>query len=575
MKRKAAYLSFLLTALLIIGTFSGDVISSSNSGEDECETQGVDRMSPDENGIDSHIIEDSADIDVPTWEIGTSWTYYQQMWQNDSDTNDYMYIEEEITYTVEAVEYITYQGNSYYGYNLTLDGEIIDGEGEQDGDEIEINGGTVGGYRFNKISDLGTVIDRQYRYMYGTDSTGFVDIDIWTYMNQTFQPVIENYDFPMDVNDMFWGNTTMRSWGYYRYDAGTLGSNESRFDENSSLEAEVSIPYTESVTVPSGSFDTYYVNSTMNEGGGGYMDRWFSPEVLSYVKEVSHTPEGDWIKRLTEYTVPDPTNSLAIEPREAEVGDEVNVTGEFPNHPNEDVTLRIPVGAEPDSEWNTTTDDSGGFSVVIEVPFAKDNTDTLVDFASVGLLAELDSDPTNEYAVATLVILLEEQTVQLTTGWNFVSTYLDLWNNDIEQIIDDEDYGIPDNYTCLKYYDEVEGWMSYVPGRDSIFNDMDHVNETMGIWIKVTDNVTLTFLGYPAGNTTFTLQPGWNLVGYPSSTPSVEDMPEEVTKVGYFDSSQEYNLSYDYSLDNFEFTPGEGYWLYNDADYDVDWLLEY
>jgi len=84
----------------------------------------------------------------------------------------------------------------------------------------------------------------------------------------------------------------MRSWAYYRYDAGTLGSDE------------------------------------------GYLDRWYSPEVKSYVREVAHTPDGDWIKRLMGYNVPEPANSLDIDPREAEIGDEVTVTGVFPNHPN-------------------------------------------------------------------------------------------------------------------------------------------------------------------------------------------------------------------------------------------------
>lgn len=131
-------------------------------------------------------------------------------------------------------------------------------------------------------------------------------------------------------------------------------------------------------------------------------------------------------------------------------------------------------------------------------------------------------------------------------------------------LIDDEDYGIPDNYTKLLYYDGFEGWKSFVLGRDSIFDDMDQVNETMDFWIKVTDKVTLTFLGYPPGNTTLTFQPGWTMVSYPSSTALVEDIPDEVTKVGYFDASQEYNLSYDYGPANFGFSPGEGYWLYTE-----------
>jgi len=48
-----------------------------------------------------------------------------------------------------------------------------------------------------------------------------------------------------------------------------------------------------------------------------------------------------------------------------------------------------------------------------------------------------------------------------------------------------------------------------------------------------------------------------------------------VTIVGHFDAAAEYNVAYDYDPANFEFNPGQGYWLYNDADYDVTWTVEY
>ncbi|MFW5898267.1 MAG: hypothetical protein ACOCT7_00265, partial [Candidatus Saliniplasma sp.] len=106
--KKAVYLSFILVALLLISALSGSVMRSSNISSGKYETPDADIVDHGKNSVNSDSIDESGDTDVPTWEIGSTWTYYQQLWQNDSDSDDYMYIEEEITYTVEAVEYYTY-----------------------------------------------------------------------------------------------------------------------------------------------------------------------------------------------------------------------------------------------------------------------------------------------------------------------------------------------------------------------------------------------------------------------------------------------------------------------------------
>ncbi len=61
----------------------------------------------------------------------------------------------------------------------------------------------------------------------------------------------------------------------------------------------------------------------------------------------------------------------------------------------------------------------------------------------------------------------------------------------------------------------------------------------MGIWLKVDQDCTLQVRGTLPGETVVTLYPGWNMMG------SFDDnqLPEAVDRVGYFDSTQEYNVS--------------------------------
>ncbi len=161
-------------------------------------------------------------------------------------------------------------------------------------------------------------------------------------------------------------------------------------------------------------------------------------------------------------------------------------------------------------------------------------------------------------------------------GWNFVSFNLELSDTNLVNILEDPEYGISGNYDRVMYYDAVaDSWYTYVPGRADQYNNLENWNHRMGVWIRMTVDDTLTVEGTEPGETIITLQPGWNMVGLPSSTSGNHGLPVEVSRIGYFDGSQEYNLAYDHDPGNFEFAPGEGYWLYNDADYEVDWIVTY
>lgn len=155
-------------------------------------------------------------------------------------------------------------------------------------------------------------------------------------------------------------------------------------------------------------------------------------------------------------------------------------------------------------------------------------------------------------------------------GWNFVSLNIIPSDTTPEAILAD----IEGNYDRLKWYDAYhEVWRTHVPGRPGHYNSLDIWDHTMGMWLRVTEDVTLYVEGTVPETTDITLYPGWNLVGVPDPTPGNHDLPTEVTRVGYFDASQDYNVAYDHDPENFIFTPGQGYWVYNGAGYEVTWTV--
>ncbi|MFO7792017.1 MAG: hypothetical protein R6W73_03430 [Candidatus Saliniplasma sp.] len=161
-------------------------------------------------------------------------------------------------------------------------------------------------------------------------------------------------------------------------------------------------------------------------------------------------------------------------------------------------------------------------------------------------------------------------------GWNFVSVNLNPDDTNLESILESENYGISGSYDRVMYYDAKVGeWLSYIPGRPEHFNNLETWDHTMGVWIQMNADDTLTIEGTEPTSTDITLQPGWNMVGLPSSTTGNHDIPAEVSHIGYFDASVDNNLAYDHDPANFTFSPSQGYWIYNGSNQTVTWTIEY
>ncbi len=190
-------------------------------------------------------------------------------------------------------------------------------------------------------------------------------------------------------------------------------------------------------------------------------------------------------------------------------------------------------------------------------------------------LEEQNTDSVQEHG-GTVIFDIELYAGGDAGGWNFVSFNLVQSDSSLETILEDPELGISGSYEKVMYFDtSTDSWYTYVPGRGEQFNNLENWNHRMGVWIRMTVDDVLTIAGTLPGQTSITLQPGWNMVGLPSSTSGNHGLPGEIDRVGYFDSSQTHNLAYDYSPGAFVFEPGQGYWIHNPTDTELVWTVDY
>ncbi len=104
-------------------------------------------------------------------------------------------------------------------------------------------------------------------------------------------------------------------------------------------------------------------------------------------------------------------------------------------------------------------------------------------------------------------------------GWNLMSIPLMKEGGiSLEEAFADE----WDNVQSIMHYDsQTKKWQMYHEDSPTWLNSLLSIDETMGVWVKFKTsgdgNLTLTG-GFPS-STDIHLEPGWNLVGYPSDTP--------------------------------------------------------
>ncbi|UCG69204.1 MAG: hypothetical protein JSV09_15720, partial [Thermoplasmata archaeon] len=115
-------------------------------------------------------------------------------------------------------------------------------------------------------------------------------------------------------------------------------------------------------------------------------------------------------------------------------------------------------------------------------------------------------------------------------------------------------------------------WKHYKVGKP-FGNNLFELNETMGFWIHITQPGDTIFVyngTKPTSNQTITLQPGWNMIGYPSLTSynrteglNNPTFGQEIDLIQWYDAETQtwHDLG-----ENDYFVPGRGYWIHANAE---------
>jgi outer membrane protein assembly factor BamB len=159
-------------------------------------------------------------------------------------------------------------------------------------------------------------------------------------------------------------------------------------------------------------------------------------------------------------------------------------------------------------EW-TESDGLGSFNPSI-------GTSTIYTAGSTMGTTTITGDNTTMTLSDDFIVEIRMSTV-LKQGWNLISIPLLQGDQDLTKVLE----SIDGYYDAVQWYDSTEKgdpWKHNKIGK-SFGNDLFELNETKGFWVHITQPGDTVFLfngTIPTENQTITLNPGWNLVGYPS-----------------------------------------------------------
>lgn len=354
--------------------------------------------------------------DIPTWYENDVWMYSTNFSYSDPD---YSFIGTipNLKNKVLGITTVACNGTEYEAYHLKITGSVAG--------NFKLIGivpfslpftGDLSGHSFYRISDLAQIqtnISLSGIIKIGMNIPFFIwnitisdQISVRVNAEITFDPPVENYDFPIKVGDHWsmFSNITVN---------GTICFGDGIYDESISETfsqgGNMECLKKNNITVPAGTFESYDISSPELEDNS-----------LSYLPKV-----GNFGKIITRYNDEDMSFAICseltsfhwgnnqplqieenIDPYEEFAGEEIVIHGQVTHgvtsHPiqNGNVLIEIPaVGMT----WTMKTDDQGMYTLSIPAPKIIDDTPSLNETGSGGIIVKCTSEELQGYKVKTFI----------------------------------------------------------------------------------------------------------------------------------------------------------------------------
>ncbi len=162
-------------------------------------------------------------------------------------------------------------------------------------------------------------------------------------------------------------------------------------------------------------------------------------------------------------------------------------------------------------------------------------------------------------------------------GWNFISFPI-LASGSPDLVLNDMAGDGTTKWDVIKWYnpqDAADPWKTYRFGAPN--NDLLTIDNCFGLWVHITvpGNNLLTVQGAVPVTTDIQLYTGWNLVGYPSATPSAADitLPGLADMIAVYDGGAPYLITDETDLSLVTMSDCNAYWVH--VTVDCIWAVNY
>jgi hypothetical protein len=353
------------------------------------------------NGEDEQVARQDEKIwdnDIPTWCIGNEWNYEIDASMDISMPVGTLTVDVEIEQGKMKVERIVDFGKNI-AYEIAVMGNftgtywILGYSGEMEG--------SITGRLYADLSDLS--VSNMSSWISGRIEIEEEWHDFQINMITTFDPLLEFFDFPLLINDLWIIHSTISTTGYINIE----GISNQSISESYDMKEDFEGFGRENVSVPAGNFDSF-------KFGTGSLKAWYSPAAENLVKMKIKDFHNDitihhLFMNLTSYSLLTQPIDITenIIPTSCYPGEKVVISGIATNSTSGDPIIAGDVVAMLAGEKNTTTTNAtGGYSVTLTAPSHCDPTPSPNETGSFGIVVKVTKESSYGYQVKTLTVLI-------------------------------------------------------------------------------------------------------------------------------------------------------------------------